>query len=96
MASSERVAFREALEILRRIPPKDLLSPFDPREYEDSLGLARAINDKSLREGRGIRAYCPTCGWPAGRPGFVRLPFPIGHELFGRAWPCPKCNGGRR
>jgi len=90
MGSDRPVTFREALAVLRNIPPEQLLSSFDPRDYDDSLALARALQYKHGTP------YCQTCGFPLGVPGFVRLPFPLGHELFGRAWPCPKCNGGRR
>ena len=34
---------------------------------------------------------CPTCGFPPGERGFLRLPFPRGHELFGRSICCPEC-----
>ena len=87
---STQPSFRDAVQILSKIPKDRLLSPFNPHDYEDSLDLARAIHD------RHGTPYCPVCGWPKGTPGFVRLPFPIGHELFGRAWPCPNCNGGGR
>ena len=96
MASNDRVTFREALAILDRIPERELWSPFDVKECADSLDLARAINDKRAREGKPAQPYCRMCGWPKGTPGFVRLPFPTWHELFGRAWPCPRCNGGGR
>ncbi len=39
----------------------------------------------------GSHRRCPTCQWPAGQRGFVRLAFPAGHELFGRAICCPRC-----
>lgn len=34
---------------------------------------------------------CPTCGFPKGERGFLRMPFPPGHELFGRTICCPAC-----
>ena len=34
---------------------------------------------------------CPTCGWPLTQRGFVRMLFPVGHRLFGKAICCPSC-----
>lgn len=34
---------------------------------------------------------CPTCGYAFGRRGFVRMHFPVGHQLFGKAICCPDC-----
>lgn len=34
---------------------------------------------------------CPACGWPQGVPGFVRVTFPVRHELFGRPVCCRRC-----
>lgn len=34
---------------------------------------------------------CPVCHMPSGSKGFIRMCFPIGHELFGKAICCPRC-----
>ncbi len=46
-------------------------------------------------EGRPRRiGECELCGFPAGQPGFVRFPWPVGHMYFGRLVRCPRCNRG--
>lgn len=34
---------------------------------------------------------CRACGYPLGTRGFVRMHFPSGHQLFGKAICCPDC-----
>ena len=36
-------------------------------------------------------ARCSVCGYPLGTRGFVRMHFPVGHQLFGKAICCPEC-----
>ena len=34
---------------------------------------------------------CPTCHAILGDRGFIRMHFPVGHQLFGKAICCPSC-----
>lgn len=54
-----------------------------PDDYRDTRPPERYRPDD--------RPRCETCGWPLGQRGFVRMSFPRGHELFGKAICCPDC-----
>lgn len=84
-----RATFEEALRQWRELD-KDQPSmrfPYNPKMYAGQ----NVHDDAHLR---GVR-HCEGCGAPIGNPGFVRFDFPVGHPLFGQAFPCPRCNGGR-
>ncbi len=69
---------RNELDRLKRVGA-DLTMMVNPADYE-------SIGHKRSQEGR--RDMCQTCGGAR----FVRLPFPVGHSMFGEAIPCPTCN----
>ena len=43
-------------------------------------------------KGRATFGDCPTCGFPLGSPGAVRLDVPVNDPRFGRPVPCPDCH----
>lgn len=83
------------------------LDPDVEKRLWDFIPYTYAASEwRALRVGRGggnarladaqhgpldVMGCCKFCGFPIGRRGFVRLPFPIGHRLFGRAICCPEC-----
>lgn len=76
----------------RSVQQLDLI-PFDiamrewkrlgPNKYDLQLVQKAELGD--------IEYNCPTCRFPPGVRGFVRLPWPVGHRFFGRAICCPDC-----
>lgn len=89
------IPYAYALRRLYELPPEereDLLpGRYVPRRFagrpEEAEKLRPATpTAKPLPDGA-----CPRCHWPRGEKGFVRLPFPPGHELFARAICCPEC-----
>ena len=60
------------------------------REWE-GLGLADKCPDSPQPPGAHEATECQTCGWPLTQRGFVRMLFPVGHRLFGKAICCPTC-----
>jgi len=84
-------------ERMKREEPERLRSPIKRQgNYEDTRTANQAMNANRARNGLPKLPLCQTCGYVQGERGWIRFDFPVGHPLFGRAWPCPKCNGGRR
>jgi len=74
------IPFDYALRRYNALPQLPTL-PWDPTTY---CGL------KDMLTAAERAVACPVCHSVAMR-GFVRMTFPIGHELFGRAICCPRC-----
>jgi hypothetical protein len=68
------------------------LVPFEYAAYRwRELPLTeRYDRDKPTRGDPGPNR-CKTCGAMIGSMGFIRMCYPVGHELFGRAICCPEC-----
>ena len=87
---------RRAVKIAARAEPKlyDLI-PFEfaQRQWRALPQSARFSEEKPEHSDwtRDDEMHCPICGWPLSERGFVRMHFPIGHELFGKAICCPEC-----
>ena len=73
----ELVPFEYAWQRYNALKEKPTYS-FNPHQY-------RSVRD--LPSGTG---GCPVCHFVNER-GFIRMSFPIGHELFGRLICCPHC-----
>lgn len=80
----------------KRDPELHDLVPYDYALWRWTEGVRRS--PESYRDTRvpftqpaSDRPVCPVCAWPFSQRGFVRMPFPRGHELFGKAICCPKC-----
>lgn len=71
------------------LPQEDRLSdtPPPPRWLADGDNL----RCRACQRERAHCRCCPTCGYPQGERGFIRLPFPRHHEFFGRAICCGDC-----
>ena len=88
------IPYAYALARWYELPPEEREDLFPgryvPRRFAGHPEEAEALRVYLLTPHRPEGA-CPRCGWPRGQHGFVRLPFPLGHELFARAICCPDC-----
>lgn len=85
-----------ATQTTRRDPDLYLLVPYEYARRRHEEGLRRAPEEFRDRQPPAPRPpsdrpVCPVCGAGPGRRGFIRMPFPPGHELFGKAICCPRC-----
>jgi hypothetical protein len=67
-----------ASEAHRQVDIRTITSPVKPQDYESSRH-------------RAPDGCCPTCHFPRGELGYVRMNWPIGHMLFGKPIACPTC-----
>ena len=93
---TDRTTVQDAIrewERMKREEPERLLSPIRRQgNYEDMRTMNQAINANRRRNNKPAIPLCPMCRFVAGEAGWIRFDFPVGHPLFGRAWPCPTCN----
>ena len=78
--------FDKAWASFKKLPDRATTAAVNPQSYRTILDLNKLAG----------KPHCPVCGSEVGCPGFVRLPFPIGHEYFGMLIRCPRCNGRGR
>ncbi len=67
---------------------------FVPYDYAIRELKALHVQDRYVEREQGAFSelgHCKCCGFPLTERGFVRLPFPVGHRLFGKAVCCPLC-----
>ena len=93
---TDRTTVQDAIrewERMKREEPERLLSPIRRQgNYEDMRTVNEANNALRSMDNRGVIPLCSVCGFVNGEAGWIRFDFPVGHPLFGRAWPCPSCN----
>ena len=76
------VTFEEAIAKHRLLNEDDMRFAFNPTQYKSMKDTV------SERRKDGV---CPTCHFPRGEHGWIRMDWPVGHPLFGKAIQCPRC-----
>ena len=76
----ESTTFEDAAAQNRELDKERLFFPFSSKEYKS---MKDTVSDQAK--------VCPTCHFPRGEHGWVRMDWPVGHPLFGKAIQCPRC-----
>jgi len=58
----------------------------------EKCGIMPSTQTGTTVKSRAAFGDCPTCGFPLGSPGALRLDVPVGDPRFGRPMPCPDCH----